>query len=93
MKITNEENRKYNRYTNFWNFLSIMIVFFVLNDFLDQYLHIVMVSVIQLGSIILLYNYVNPYLGDRLKKVCNRTKIPLWFFYAVFFVVYYLLRY
>lgn len=93
MEITNEENKKYNRYTNFWNFLSVMIVFFMLNNFLDQHLHIVIVSLIQLGSIILLYSYVNPYLGDGLKKICIKTKIPLWSFYAVFLIIYYLLRY
>lgn len=93
MKKTDEERKKYNKYTNFWNFLSVMIIFFGLADFLDQHLHIVIVSLIQFGSIILLYSYVNPFLGDILKKICITTKIPLWFFYVVFSIIYYLLRY
>lgn len=93
MKKIFEETDKLNPYTNFWNFVFITAVFFGLADFFEEYVNnIVVIAAIQFIAVILLYNFVSPFLGKLIKGFCLRTKIPIGFFTFIFFVSYVVLR-
>ncbi len=92
MKNVEKADRN-NSYSNFWNFVSITIVFLGLDHFLlFTFKNIIIVGLIQFVLIILLYQYVNPYLGIVIKKICTRTKIPIGVFTFIYFTLFIVIR-
>lgn len=88
-----EDADKYNSYTNFWNFVSITLIFVVLDDILMGIAQSVIITAgIQFVAIVLLYEYVNPHLGKVIKSICIKTKIPIGFFTFIYFVLFVFIR-
>lgn len=88
-----EDADKNNSYTNFWNFVSITLIFLGLNDFLMDIVHsIVFTAIIQFVAIVLMYQYVNPHLGKVTKSICIKTKIPIGVFTFIYFILFVFIR-